>query len=187
MVYGSDTNCCDAPASITMIVKTKLDGVTATYRYDNLGITRLSFFGKNIEKVDANETAGKYYSVDSDLGWCSGAREAVDAAADYCENDANTPTFIYSGFGKAKMGLTKGTKAGTCGGGTEGCDPDVIFQSYKGWFAGYYPIADSTDVKDYSCESGCDWAIYGGTWSAKYNKKYTKLSSITTKYPVACE
>ena len=155
--------------------------------------------------ADGYGNAGKYYAVESDLGFLTGTRadgavassdyvvwfdgeneEAAEALKGDSEAEIDSPVFIYSGFGKAKIGLTKkGTTGGNCNLTTTGCEPEVIFKSYKGWFAGYYPtVSDMSDL-DFTCESGCDYAIFGGTWTAKFNKKYTTKAKMLQKFGVS--
>lgn len=205
------TECCFAPGYATLVLKMKVGGQKTVVAFDNLGITKLSFFGKKWEKIvdvlDGVGKSGKYYGVESDLGFLTGTRaDGAVAASDYVvyydgagkdeepaealKGDSNaeidSPVFIYSGFGKAKIGLTKQTTSGgNCGGVTKGCDPEVIFKKYKGWFAGYYPtVSDASDL-DFTCESGCDYAIFGGTWTAKFNKKYTTKTRMLQKFGVS--
>ncbi|MBR4172286.1 MAG: hypothetical protein IKR48_11605 [Kiritimatiellae bacterium] len=200
---GSNTNgteeaedeCCPAPATVTMVVQQKVDGEKVTVAFRELGITRLSFFGKNWEKVadviDGVGKSGKYYGVESDLGWATGDRDGVAGVAPVYPEEAEDLEvyFIYSGFGKAKIGLTKlGKAGGNCGTKESGCDPDLIFKSYKGYFAGFAKeIEDSIDVLDYTCESGCNVVIFGGTWTAKFNKKLTTEAKMLSKYGVKLE
>lgn len=188
-------DCCDAPATVTMVVQQKVDGEKVTVAFRELGITRLSFFGKNWEKVadviDGVGKSGKYYGVESDLGWATGGRDGVEGVAPVYPTEAEDLEvyFIYSGFGKAKIGLTKlGKAGGNCGTKESGCDPDLIFKSYKGYFAGFAKeIEDSIDVLDYTCESGCNVVIFGGTWTAKFNKKLTTEAKMLSKYGVKLE
>ena len=188
-------DCCDAPATVTMVVQQKIDGEKVTVAFRELGITRLSFFGKNWEKVadviDGIGKSGKYYGVESDLGWATGGRDGVEGVAPVYPEEAEEleVTFIYSGFGKAKIGLTKLSKSGgNCGTTESGCNPDLLFKSYKGYFAGFAKeIEDSIDVLDYTCESGCNIVIFGGTWTAKYNKKLLTEAKMLAKYGVKLE
>lgn len=200
------SECCFAPGYATLVLKVKVAGQNTVVAFDQLGLTKLSFFGKKWEKVtDALAgmgNAGKYYSVESDLGFLTGTRadgaingenlvyfdgeeEPIEAFKGDSAAEIDEPIFIYSGFGKAKIGLTKkGTKGGNCNLTTTGCDPEVIFKKYKGWFAGYYPtVSDASDL-DFTCESGCDYAIFGGTWTAKFNKKYTTKARMLQKFGV---
>ena len=200
------TECCFAPGYATLVLKVKVAGQNTVVAFDQLGLTKLSFFGKKWEKVtDALAgmgNAGKYYGVESDLGFLTGTRadgaingeylvyfdgeeEPIEAFKGDSAAEIDEPIFIYSGFGKAKIGLTKkGTKGGNCNLTTTGCDPEVIFKKYKGWFAGYYPTVSDVSDLDFTCESGCDYAIFGGTWTAKYNKKYTTKARMLQKFGV---
>ena len=183
--------CCDNPVSVTMVVKTKLNGEKRVVAYRELGITRLSFFGKNWEKVeDVIEgvgKSGKYYDVESDLGWVSGNFDGVEAVSPISSEDSDVETvFIYSGFGKAKIGLSKITKkGGNCGTKDGGCDPDLKLKSYKGWFAGFTTNDGDIGVFDYTCETRCDVSVFGGTWTAKFNKKYKSEKNMLAKYGVS--
>jgi hypothetical protein len=183
------TECCDNPVSVTMVTTMKLNGEKVTTVFRELGITRLSFFGKNWEKVedviDGVGKSGKYYEVESDLGWVTGGVDGVEPVSPANLDIDEEAVFVYSGFGKAKIGLSKLTKAGgNCGTKSGGCDPDLVFKSYKGYFAGFTTCEDCLGVYDYTCDSRCGIAIFGGTWTAKFNKKFKSEAQMLQKFGV---
>lgn len=132
---------------------------------------KCTYFGKDLYKVVDTEDnpdakPGKTYKLESDLALAYDEDFVLDQVA----------------FGKVKVYITKGKDAKKKGCGetpeVDGCIPVLTPVSYSGWFTGSY---DAACLDEEAYNDGCNeldddagTALIGGTWSAKYSKKYSK-------------
>ena len=130
-------------------------------------VTKLTVFGKNLEKATDENTMkpGKSYSVEADLGVAF--EDQTDAAISVNQ----------VAFGSAKIYVTKDhvISAGPCGEDEEipGCVPVVTLKKFSGWFTGKFETClDEVGYADDCVEFDADevTALIGGTWSATVKK-----------------
>ena len=147
------------------IGKDKYDGIIL----EDGEITKFTYFGKDLDKVldDNTKKPGKTYKLESDLGV-----KFEDQTEDYAINVNQVA------FGKVKVYVTKPEtiKGGKCGEDTEieGCLNVVTPDKFTGWFTGdFTPFCLDEEAYNDCCYEfeGSDIAIFGGTWTAKYDKK----------------
>jgi hypothetical protein len=131
-----------------------------------------SVFGKDLEKSRNYMTSikpGKKVTLDSAL-FLTSTEAVVDDDA-----DVNLDEFaLYaSAFGKVEMKVTsvkKGSTAYCEKAPDQGCDPIYTPKTYNGWFVGTYPCVGEEDCFLCDCT---DTDVFGGTWKAVYQSKYT--------------
>ena len=131
-----------------------------------------SVFGKDLEKSRNYLTSikpGKKVTLDSAM-FVVGAEAEVDDDSDV---DLSEFAFWASAFGKVEMKVTaikKGSTAYCEKGSDSGCDPVYTPKTYTGWFVGTYPCVNEEDCFLCDCT---DTDVFGGTWKAVYQSKYT--------------
>lgn len=130
-----------------------------------------SVFGKNLDKTRSYLTQikpGKKVTLNSALFVVGSEAEVDDDDIDLSEF-----AFYAAAFGKVEMKVTKikDGKSGYCEkGDPSGCDPIYTPKTYTGWFVGTYPCVNEEDCFLCDCT---DTDIFGGTWKAVYQSKYT--------------
>jgi len=141
-------------------------------RFEEQEVAVLTAFGKYLNDIVAKTTRpGRGYTLESDVMWT--------LTEDDCDGGAIDLQFV--GFGRTKGGVTAGRdNTSPCGDNSiAGCQVRVDWPSWKGWFTGWYgdAICDLTSPK---CDFDCELveAVAGGTWTAKYNKKRSGLTSV---------
>ena len=141
-------------------------------RFEEQEVAVLTAFGKYLNDIVARTTRpGRGYTLESDVMWTM--------TEDDCDGGAIDLQFV--GFGRTKGGVTAGRdNTSPCGDNSiAGCQVRVDWPSWKGWFTGWYgaAICDLTSpICDYDCY--LHQAVAGGTWTAKYNKKRSGLTSV---------
>ncbi len=131
-----------------------------------------SVFGKDLEKSRNYMTSikpGKKVTLDSAL-FVTSSEAVVDE-----DSDVNLDEFAFwaSAFGKVEMKVTANKKGSTAyceKAPDEGCDPVYTPKTYNGWFVGTYPCVGEEDCFLCDCT---DTDVFGGTWKAVYQSKYT--------------
>jgi len=137
-------------------------------------LTKWSYFGKNLETLEGGDyKPGKTYKLESDLGI-----KFAEAYLDEDQSEEVSGFNVYQvAFGQVKVYITKDKKASGCGEDVTGCIPVVTPVKYSGWFTGDFEPT-CLDLADY--DDDCvvfednTIALFGGTWSAKYNKKASR-------------
>ena len=154
---------------VTETLEVKVGKEKTTIYLEDGEITKFTYFGKDLEKVldDNTKKPGKTYKLESDLGV-----KFEDQTEDYAVNVNQVA------FGKVKVYVTKPQtiKGGKCGDDEEieGCLNIVTPDKFSGWFTGdYTPFCLDEEAYNDCCYEfeGSDIAIFGGTWTAKYDKK----------------
>jgi len=141
-------------------------------RFEDQPVAVLTAFGKYLNDIVARTTRpGRGYTLESDVMWTM--------TEDDCDGGDIELQFV--GFGKTKGGVTAGRdNTSPCGDNSiAGCQVRVDWPSWKGWFTGWYGAA-ICDLTSPLCDLYCDDldAVAGGTWTAKYNKKRSGLTSV---------
>ena len=141
-------------------------------RFEEQEVAVLTAFGKYLNDIVARTTRpGRGYTLESDVMWTM--------TEDDCDGGAIELQFV--GFGRTKGGVTAGRdNTSPCGDNSiAGCQVRVDWPSWKGWFTGWYGDA-ICDLTSPMCDFNCELvqAVAGGTWTAKYNKKRSGLTSV---------
>jgi len=126
-------------------------------------IYKLTVFGKNFDTL---LKPGKSTTVESDILW------------GFANDDLLPIELQFVGFGKAKRWMSKATPdTDPCGDNSaEGCDESIDWPSWSGWFTGIWDD-DNNDFQSLNCDDLC-YAVVGGTWSAKFNKKLSDAADV---------
>ena len=175
----TDGSCCYEEGTFYATIKAgkKTFGIASPV---TLGVW--SVFGKNLDKARNYLTEikpGKKVTLESALFVTSDEAEVVT------DSDVDLSDFaLYaSAFGKVEMKVTaQKTSKGYCTTTESGCDPIYTPKSYSGWFVGTYPCVGEEDCFLCDCT---DTDVFGGTWKATYQSKYTsdadaqKLAGVT--------
>lgn len=151
----------------TEILDVKVGKVKETVLLTDGEVTKLTVFGKNLEKALDKDTMkpGHTYKVEADLG------VAFEDQDDYAISVNQVA------FGSATVYITKNKtiKGGPCGEDDEilGCVPVLTLKKFSGWFTGKFETClDELGYYDDCVEFDADevTALIGGTWSAKVAK-----------------
>jgi len=126
-------------------------------------IAKLTVFGKNFDTL---LKPGKSTTIESDILW------------GFFNDDLMPISLQFVGFGKAKRWMSKATPdTDPCGDNSvEGCDESIDWPSWSGWFTGIWDN-DNNDFQSLNCDDLC-YAVAGGTWSAKFNKKLADAADV---------
>jgi hypothetical protein len=136
-------------------------------------LLKWSIFGKNLDAA-MSASKSKKFSLDSDLGFNYDDDTADEDLFDVIEG----LVFEATAFGKAKYVYnTKTTKKTDCVPCQTTTTDDVVPGSYSGWFAGYMDkVSDNDACMTCTC---ADVDLFGGTWKAKYQSKWSVASGWT--------
>ena len=136
-----------------------------------------SIFGKDLDKTRTMQVKqGKKIKLDSAI-----FLTAADVYDDE-DDDVNLETFSLAAaaFGKVQAAVTKDKQGNSswCNKvNIEGCELIYTPKSYSGWFVGTYPCVNDEDCFLCDCT---DTDIFGGTWKASYQSKYTTVTGAMT-------
>ena len=170
--------CCYETADLYAQIKL---GSKKDYLWiEDLVVGKWSIFGKNFEaKVSDylhDMKKGSSTTVESDLFLTAGGAPGDGSlTAIFAEEDELPIDLWASAFGSMTAKLSKGKS-----GSDAYCDPedepecvlDFTPKSYSGWFVGTYEQVSYGWC--FNCECG-EYDIFGGTWKATFQKKYTTL------------
>lgn len=172
---ATDACCYDY---VTLLAQVKVQ--KRTYKLAILDEANLvwTVFGKNLDKAMNDLDAGKSTSLETELGFAAG-NNFVGGAGTIAQFDDNADIssafdMIATGFGTMKYGLSKSNNS-KCSPNTP-CEPILTWKSYKGYFAGIFGEINSEALcATCSCPA---YDLFGGTWSASYQKKLKSTAAV---------
>lgn len=181
---GETANCCYDTANL--YAKVKVGKKTYAMGLEALEIAKWSVFGKNFEKAMNFMTSikpGKSVSLESDL-----YIKGEDVGALFADDELEDTISLYAtAFGSFKFKVSKAGKGSssycTPTEGAKGCDPIWTPKSYSGWFVGTRELVNDM-YACFNCECG-GYDLFGGTWKATYQAKYTTVAGAMALAGVA--
>jgi hypothetical protein len=154
-------DCCVEAFDVFLTGK----GWTEIWYFEDQPIRKLSVFGAGLDKVLKSSGKAKSTAVETDVAWTLGG-DLGDAVA-----------LQFVGWGKGKKYFLDGTivtQNGACeiDDKTEICAEWFEPGNWSGYFTGTFGELAGEEVYPWSCDIDITCVpLYGGTWSAKWNKK----------------
>lgn len=166
-------DCCYD--TFSLYAQVKVGKTTKKVAFLAQDVKKWSVFGKNFDAA-MNSESTKTYKLESDFGAYIEDDSSTDVDGYELVEEVN---LLATAFGKAtysnKAATTKQVGKGACA----VCVPvdgasKLTPGNYSGWFAGFQAkISDDDACMTCDC---LDIDVFGGTWKAKYQKKWSKMN-----------